>query len=299
MWHSAYRSTSMCILIDVQICVHYLYFFPYTFPMWDFNMLILRRPTLFLQSMHSRHCKCINIPICLKENAWEMGRFHCYCAKLCRLFCRQTTMLRGPCEIIVIMFDAFDTPLDIYLGNLNMSGEGANQVHERFFFDLNPLTFKIDLLFRKNQWKNEAQLKVCNANWKFWEFSRCPLNLRSSYFREPVWIGTWIGFRGFKFGFPLKTLFMCVIEDSFPISRWSDKCCWCWIKELNPRRRVYVEIPKPARVELNASGFDVILATPERVLVSQHRPDAEGLISILKCLKLIIFQSFYCTFSAI
>jgi hypothetical protein len=31
--------------------------------------------------------------------------------------------------------------------------------------------------------------------------------------------------------------------------------------------------------------FDVILATPERGLVSQHRPDAEGLISILKCLK--------------
>jgi hypothetical protein len=40
----------------------------------------------------------------------------------------------------------------------------------------------------------------------------------------------------------------------------------------------YVEIPKPSRVEL-------ILATLERVLVSQHRPDAEGLISILKCLK--------------
>jgi hypothetical protein len=38
----------------------------------------------------------------------------------------------------------------------------------------------------------------------------------------------------------------------------------------------------------NASGFDVILATPERVLVSQHRPDTEGLISILKCLKLNI-----------
>jgi hypothetical protein len=35
----------------------------------------------------------------------------------------------------------------------------------------------------------------------------------------------------------------------------------------------------------NASGFDVILATPERVLVSQHRLNAEGLISILKCLK--------------
>jgi hypothetical protein len=34
-----------------------------------------------------------------------------------------------------------------------------------------------------------------------------------------------------------------------------------------------------------AEGFDVILATPERVLISQHRPDAEGLISILKCLK--------------
>jgi hypothetical protein len=69
-------------------------------------------------------------------------------------------------------------------------------------------------------------------------------------------------------------------------------------KELNPRWRVYVEIPKPARVELkcNASGFDVILVTPERVLVSQHRPDVEGLISILKCLKLtidIIFQSHF------
>jgi hypothetical protein len=32
-------------------------------------------------------------------------------------------------------------------------------------------------------------------------------------------------------------------------------------------------------------GFDVILATPERVLVSQHGSDAEGLISILKCFK--------------
>jgi hypothetical protein len=36
---------------------------------------------------------------------------------------------------------------------------------------------------------------------------------------------------------------------------------------------------------MNAEGFDVISATPERVLVSQHRPDTEGLISILKCLK--------------
>jgi hypothetical protein len=36
-----------------------------------------------------------------------------------------------------------------------------------------------------------------------------------------------------------------------------------------------------------AEGFDVILATPERVLpvASQHRPDAEGLISTLKSLK--------------
>jgi hypothetical protein len=42
-------------------------------------------------------------------------------------------------------------------------------------------------------------------------------------------------------------------------------------------------MPKPSRVD--AEGFDVILVTPERVLVSQHRPDAEGLISILKCLK--------------
>jgi hypothetical protein len=37
-----------------------------------------------------------------------------------------------------------------------------------------------------------------------------------------------------------------------------------WFKELNPRRRVYVEIPKPARVELKCSQ-NVILATPERV----------------------------------
>jgi hypothetical protein len=53
---------------------------------------------------------------------------------------------------------------------------------------------------------------------------------------------------------------------------------------------MYVEIPKPARVELkcNAEGFDVILATPERVLVSQHRPDAKSLISILKCPKMPI-----------
>jgi hypothetical protein len=35
----------------------------------------------------------------------------------------------------------------------------------------------------------------------------------------------------------------------------------------------------------HAEGFNVIFATPERVLVSQHRPDAAGLISILKCLK--------------
>jgi hypothetical protein len=50
-------------------------------------------------------------------------------------------------------------------------------------------------------------------------------------------------------------------------------------KELNPSRRVYVEIPKPARVELRCSqnpealteGFDVMFVTPERVLVSQHR----------------------------
>jgi hypothetical protein len=57
-------------------------------------------------------------------------------------------------------------------------------------------------------------------------------------------------------------------------------------KELNPRRRIYVEIPKPSRVALKCSqnlteGFDIILATPERALASQHRPDAAGLISIL------------------
>jgi hypothetical protein len=45
-----------------------------------------------------------------------------------------------------------------------------------------------------------------------------------------------------------------------------------------------------------STGSMSILATPERVLVSQHRPDAEGLISILKCHKLttdIIFQSHF------
>jgi hypothetical protein len=44
---------------------------------------------------------------------------------------------------------------------------------------------------------------------------------------------------------------------------------------------------------MKAEGFDVILAKLERVLVSQHRPDAEGFILILKCLKHavdIIFQ---------
>jgi hypothetical protein len=60
------------------------------------------------------------------------------------------------------------------------------------------------------------------------------------------------------------------------------------LKELNPRRRVYVVICR----------FDVILATPKRVLVSQHRPDAEGLISILKCLKLAIDIIFQCHFIA-
>jgi hypothetical protein len=47
------------------------------------------------------------------------------------------------------------------------------------------------------------------------------------------------------------------------------------------KRVLNVEIPK--------EGFDVILATPDMVLVSQHRPDAEGLISILKCLKAISY----------
>jgi hypothetical protein len=45
-----------------------------------------------------------------------------------------------------------------------------------------------------------------------------------------------------------------------------------------------------SRVELkcsqNPEALDVILAPPERILVSQHRPDGRrGLISILKCLK--------------
>jgi hypothetical protein len=34
--------------------------------------------------------------------------------------------------------------------------------------------------------------------------------------------------------------------------------------------------------EALAEGFDVIFATPERVLVSQHRPVAEGLIYVKK-----------------
>jgi hypothetical protein len=38
------------------------------------------------------------------------------------------------------------------------------------------------------------------------------------------------------------------------------------LKELNPRRRVYVEIPKPSRVQsynVVKCSFDVILATPD------------------------------------
>jgi hypothetical protein len=42
------------------------------------------------------------------------------------------------------------------------------------------------------------------------------------------------------------------------------------LKELNRRQRV--------ELKCNASGFDVILPTPERILVSQHRPAGEGLI---------------------
>jgi hypothetical protein len=45
------------------------------------------------------------------------------------------------------------------------------------------------------------------------------------------------------------------------------------LKELNPRPRFYVEIPKPSRVELKCCQNprrDVILVTPEKVLVSQH-----------------------------
>jgi hypothetical protein len=31
-----------------------------------------------------------------------------------------------------------------------------------------------------------------------------------------------------------------------------------WFKELNPRRRVYVEIPKPSRVELRCNFRDTL-----------------------------------------
>jgi hypothetical protein len=72
---------------------------------------------------------------------------------------------------------------------------------------------------------------------------------------------------------------------------------------LNPRRRVYVEIPKPSRVVLKLrqnpwltprGGFDYSLALPSRVLITS-KPSAnasgfdyilaKGFISILKCLK--------------
>jgi hypothetical protein len=47
-----------------------------------------------------------------------------------------------------------------------------------------------------------------------------------------------------------------------------------------------VALTQPAQLnELNPRWRVSMLVTPERVLVSQHRPDAEGLISILKCLK--------------
>jgi hypothetical protein len=59
-------------------------------------------------------------------------------------------------------------------------------------------------------------------------------------------------------------------------------------KELNPRRRVSLKLRQNPRR----------LAPPSRVLASQHRPDAEGLISILKCLKLTIDIIFQCHFIA-
>jgi hypothetical protein len=51
-----------------------------------------------------------------------------------------------------------------------------------------------------------------------------------------------------------------------------------WFKELNSRRRVYVEIPKPLRVEALAEGFDIILATPEKTghLQRLHIPAIPG-----------------------
>jgi hypothetical protein len=54
-----------------------------------------------------------------------------------------------------------------------------------------------------------------------------------------------------------------------------DQRRWVWLKELNPRRRVYVEIPKPARVELKCSQ------NPQ----TYHRYNFPN--------------SFYCTFNAI
>jgi hypothetical protein len=47
--------------------------------------------------------------------------------------------------------------------------------------------------------------------------------------------------------------------------------------------------PEGIKPEALGEGFDVILATPERVLVFQHRPDAEGLISVLRCCKAKIY----------
>jgi hypothetical protein len=43
------------------------------------------------------------------------------------------------------------------------------------------------------------------------------------------------------------------------------------------------------RPEALAEGFDVMLATPERALISQQRSEAEGLISILKYLQIYRF----------
>jgi hypothetical protein len=63
------------------------------------------------------------------------------------------------------------------------------------------------------------------------------------------------------------------------------------LNELYPRRRVFDEISNPSMVELkcNAECFDVILATPVRVLVSHQRPESEGLIPILKYLQICRF----------
>jgi hypothetical protein len=94
----------------------------------------------------------------------------------------------------------------------------------------------IDKLTKCNLMKQSIHIKyfeVTNLQDAIWLmshiFTRCSLTIESIYI---------------KYSDTIEFFTDYFIGPQFFIS---------WFKELNPRRRVYVEIPKPARVELKCS----------------------------------------------